>query len=154
MNEKQTKTLLYIGGALVAYKVLQPLLRGLGILETEPIKPLTPADNEVIKKAGGTSLLTAQEAKSIADGQLAALDGWGTDETALFSPLMALTGPDLAQVFVRFGAKWYDKYFGTSSWAWVPGAQQLNLFGWYSQELSGRDLQRMKSIWQKSKLKF
>jgi hypothetical protein len=59
------------------------------------------------------------QAKSIADGQYSAMQGWGTDEHSLFSPLYTLNGAQLVKVYEKFGVR--------DGW---------NLFQWYSDELS------------------
>jgi len=59
------------------------------------------------------------QAKSIADGQYAAMQGTGTDEDSLFTPLLSLNGAQLAKVYEKFGVK-----------------EGMNLFQWYGGELS------------------
>lgn len=140
-------------GVLAFYLVGRPILKNLGLWPTDPLKTITPEDKAIIDKAGKPTI-TRTEAKAIADAQLAAMSSWGTDEDALFNSLKGLTGPDLAQVFVEFGNKWYDVYFGTESWAWVPKAKNLNLFAWYANELDKKDMAKMAAVWKSSNLKF
>lgn len=157
--DKSTQQLAIKAGITIAafYLVGKPVLKGLGLWPTEPLKQITQEDQAVLNQAGGKPTITRSEAKAIADQQLAAMQPaamWGTDEKALFAGLQGLTGPDLAQVFVEFGSKWYDPIFGVESYAWVPKSKNLNLFGWYANELNNKELSQMAAIWQKSGLKF
>lgn len=157
--DAKTKELAIKAGIVVGafYLVGKPLLKGLGLWPTEPLKTITDEDRNVLNQAGGTPRITRSEAKAIADQQLAAMQPaalWGTDEKALFAALQGLSGPDLAQVFVEFGSKWYDPIFGVESYSWTPKSKLLNLFGWYANELNSKELAQMAAIWKKSGLKF
>ena len=74
----------------------------------------TPTDPETI---------TDNEAKLIADRLQFAMDGFGTDEVAMFNAFQCLNGASLKKVYAEFGQRDYD---GT----------MLDLFGWFSAELT------------------
>lgn len=71
------------------------------------------------------------QAKIIADQQETAMQEAGTDETALFEPLVPLNGWQLAVIFEEFGVRPYSGTFGT---------ENMNLFQWYDQELADQCL--------------
>jgi len=95
---------------------------------------------------GGGGLSTT-DANLIGQRLYKAMSGFGTDENTLFAELENRTGPQLVSIYNAYGTPYYfmfggDPYFGTP----------LDLFGWFNEELSGNDLQRMKNIWTKSGL--
>ena len=106
--------------------------------------------------------ITDNEATLIADKLQFAMEGYGTDETAMFNALQCLNGKSLQKVFVEFGQRSYN-------------GNKIDLFGWFSQELTNnvfsslvyynscvsgcttymdscKELSYMKKIWQKSGL--
>lgn len=84
--------------------------------------------------------------KAVAEQQLQAMWGLGTNEDELFNSLKNLTKAQLKQVYKSFGTYAYE------GWGkWASGAD-IDLFGWYKQELSGDDLQKMREIWSKTDL--
>lgn len=88
-----------------------------------------PADG-VIPEADEIDAFRPQ-AKIIADQQESAMQGFGTDESALFDPLIGLNGWQLAIIFDEFGIRSYSSTFGT---------EDMNIFQWYDQELSDQCL--------------
>lgn len=95
--------------------------------------------------------ISAAEAASIAKTQKVAMEGFGTDEEALFSSLEGLNGKALQMVFEKFGL------YPTDGWGgWLPtwlGGTNFDLFGWYRMELNEEELERMNQIWAKSGLR-
>jgi hypothetical protein len=81
---------------------------------TTPIDNSTNADPDTISNS---------EAELIANNLEVYMDQWGTNEESMFSALQCLNGASLNKVFSSFGAREYD---GT----------MMDLFGWYSEELS------------------
>jgi hypothetical protein len=98
-------------------------------------------------KDSSTARITATEATAIATKQHTAMADLGTNEQLLFSSLNGLNGADLVKVFDAFGQK---NYAATGSW--FGTGYSLDLFGWYSEELDGSDLAKMRTIWAKSGL--
>jgi hypothetical protein len=98
-------------------------------------------------KDSSTARITATEATAIANKQHSAMADLGTNEQLLFSSLNGLNGADLVKVYNAFGQK---NYAVTGSWFGV--GYSLDLFGWYSEELDGSDLAKMRTIWAKSGL--
>ena len=80
---------------------------------------------------------------SIAKRIKSAMDGMGTDENAIFNALAGLNRVDLAALRYCFGVQQY----GIGPWA-----EQLDLFGWFENELSDNDLQKAKQIFQSTNL--
>ena len=96
-----------------------------------------------------TGVWSMAEAKKIADRLDYAMGDFGTKEQIMFDALDPLTGPQLVDVYNAFGLR---NYIGVG-YIFGMGAP-LDLFGWFDEELSGSDLQKMKSIWQKSGLSW
>jgi len=95
--------------------------------------------------------ITTNDAAIIAAEQQAAMEYgfWGaTDEDALINMLKPLNGNDLRLVFNAFGKKAY--LFSTEAPSWM--GTDINLFGWYKEELSEYWLKKMREIWRKSQL--
>jgi len=93
------------------------------------------------------SVLSQTEIQAIANTQLSAMSDLGTNETLLINSLKSLSGADLIRVYNAFGTKAYSL---TGSWFGI--GYPLDLFGWYSEEISGSALTQMKNIWAKSGL--
>lgn len=66
------------------------------------------------------------QAQVIADMQHQAMAGFGTNTSALFEQLIDLQGWQLVMVAEKFGVRPYNKVYTTAD---------LNLFGWYDEEL-------------------
>lgn len=78
-----------------------------------------------------------------------AMKGIGTKDDDLFGALNGLSGNVLRKVFEAFDTRGYawsgaDALFGV----------QLNLFEWFSKELSRKEKARMRDIWAKSGLEI
>jgi hypothetical protein len=88
------------------------------------------------KKNNGLSSglsLSQNEANLIAANLLTAMEGWGTDEEAIFYNLSkATTKEDLLLIIEAFGLK--------------PKAKMKSLNEWLKDELSGSDLRDVKAI--------
>jgi hypothetical protein len=116
---------------LVTYYVLRAVIRGigkgLGTLLDPPVNPQELVDET--PTADNTDLTEDEEdafaltAQSIAQSQYNAMQGTGTDETALFSSIVNLNGSQLQQVFAEYGIK-----------------EGKNLFDWYASELADTQL--------------
>lgn len=88
-----------------------------------------------------------QEAQAIAERLYFAMADMGTVEGMLFSSLENLTGPQLIMVYNAFGLRpygWTGNWFGLG--------YNLDLFGWFNQELNAQDLAKMKQLWAKTNL--
>ena len=96
---------------------------------------------------GSTPTLSNTEIQSIANTQFSAMADLGTNEALLFSSIKNLSGADLVRVFQAFGIKSYSL---TGSWFGI--GYDLDLFGWYKEELGESDLKKMRQIWAKSGL--
>ena len=120
---------------LVTYYVLRAVIKGIASgVETLIDPPARPEDLvDETPTADGTSMTEAEieafkpTAKSISESQYNAMQGAGTDESALFSPLVNLNGAQLQQVFAEYGKK-----------------DSKNLFDWYASELADTDFG---SVW-------
>ncbi len=87
--------------------------------------------------------LTRAEAQAIAQRQYVAMWRPGTDEAELFRSINFLNGADLRLVYETFGIRNYYNL-----------RKPLDLFGWYVEELTRPELDRMRIIWYKSGLTF
>jgi hypothetical protein len=109
---------------ILAFFLILRLLRKTGFGITDAITNIfNPEITDVVDSTTPTDGTTAQnsfapQAKMIADGQYVAMNDSGTDEDALFTPLLNLNGAQLALVFEKYGVK-----------------QGKNLFEWYAEEL-------------------
>lgn len=93
------------------------------------------------------STLTNTQATQVAEKLFRYMNQFGTKESKLLEECKKYNGADLQKIFEAFGVR---KYFVTG-WSKVLG-EQLNLFGWFGEELSGSDLDEMREIWKKSNL--
>jgi hypothetical protein len=80
----------------------------------------TPPDNS---NNADPETLSDSEADLIANNLQIYMDGWGTNESSMFSALECLNGASLNKVYASFGAREYD---GT----------MMDLYAWFSEELS------------------
>lgn len=87
--------------------------------------------------------ITNAEAKAIAERQYIAMWRPGTDENELFRSLNGLNGADLRRLYEAFGMRNYYNF-----------RRNLDLFGWYVEELDRGELDRMRIYWNKSGLTF
>jgi len=86
-----------------------------------------------------------------------AMEGMGTDTGTIHSTLEDIkTQADLLYVIRSFGVKQYGSTGEASSWiAKASGyASPLNLSGWLKKELSGTDLDRVKSVYKRLDVPF
>jgi len=96
--------------------------------------------------------LTPHEA--IAEAQFSAMRDYATDEETLFRTLEGLTPPDLRAVFSSFGLRTYESGGKGLNLIIFKIGKKLDLFGWYSAELTEKERKKMRSIWGKSGLKL
>lgn len=87
--------------------------------------------------------LTRVEAQAIAERQFIAMFRPGTNEAELYRSLNFLNGADLRLVYETYGIRNYYNF-----------RRPLDLFGWYTEELTRTELDRMRIIWYKSGLTF
>ncbi len=103
--------------------------------------------------------LTIDEGKAmlIAQQLFDAMNGVGTDAKTIHSVLEDVkTQADLLYVIRSFGVKQYGKFGEASSWiAKATGySSPLNLSGWFKEELSGSDLERVRSVYKRLDVPF
>lgn len=91
-----------------------------------------PVDNSQVTKPDS-------ELRKRADLSLQAMDDVGTDEKMLFEQVEGLNSEELKKVYKFFGTK-SERVF------WLP-VFTGDLINWYYNELSGKDLIRMRNIW-------
>lgn len=122
-------------------------IAGYFLLKKTSILPGGGGANYNEPKDKSSAKITKTEAAAIANKQHSAMADLGTNEQLLFDSLKGLNGADLVLVFDAFGQK---NYAATGSW--FGAGYSLDLFGWYSEELDGSDLAKMRAIWTKSGL--
>lgn len=134
---KRKKTFLLIGAAVLAY----PFLRGLY--------------HQIFGKvAVNTSLLRYELAyyETVAEQSHELMNGStsNSEEQELIEMVEDLNSEELRAVFNAFGSKRYAVNGDPVLIPWFY--PEKNLFGWYQEELSKNDLERMKAIWAKTEL--
>lgn len=93
--------------------------------------------------------------EAIAENQFGAMRDYGTDEETLFKSLEGLSKSDLRNVYKAFGLRNYESGGkGLSVFGFDIVGQSLDIFGWYSNELTKDEKKKMRSIWEKSELKL
>jgi hypothetical protein len=107
--------------------------------------------NSVVLPSIGASI-SKDEARLIANSQLSSMDLLGTDEDTLFQSLENLSGADLRKVFNEFGRPCYNGYTQCVGLDKYLGGRDLDLFGWYAEELGESDKKKMRDIWAKTGL--
>lgn len=118
----------YLVAGILLYVIFRLVKRGATTLGDAFVNLVGGNVNQVVEETTPSDGTTLQndfdaQAKNIADGQYAAMQGFGTDEESLFAPLLALNGAQLAKVFQKFGMR-----------------EGKNLFQWYSAELNNTSL--------------
>lgn len=101
----------------------------------------------------GRSQEKANPMMGVADTLHQAMKYRGTDEEIMLKALKPLTGAQLLNVYEAFGKRPYSNYWlggGGSNVSLLGG--DLDLFGWFKEEMSGKELLQMRDIWQKSGL--
>jgi len=92
----------------------------------DQLPTLPPADNST---PNDPDTITNSQANLIANSLEVAMDGMGTDTSAMFSSLQCLNGASLNKVFGSFGARPYNP-------GWLGGSTvDRDLFGWFAGEL-------------------
>lgn len=160
--KKVPKQFYYAAGALALYYWgLKPIAKEIGDMFNADAgnDEFQEGKGDVVKRPTGDGstqkTLTDVEIKSIALGQLGYMDRPGTNNR-IMDDLVNLSGKDLQRVYTAFGRVWYDPVLGTQSgsfFSWL-GHQELDLFGWYREELDLDELEQMRQIWLKSGLHF
>lgn len=73
----------------------------------------------------------------------------GTREAELFSLLEGLKSWELELVYKSFGTRGYGMMGGDEIFG-----KQLNLFEWFEKELTGKEKEKMRRIWEVTKLEI
>jgi hypothetical protein len=82
---------------------------------------------------------------------LAAMDRYGTDEEEIFDLSESLTPKQMKLTYQIFGLKPYSGYGqGMPGIDWYK--DKIDLFGWFRNELNEAELQKLRSIWEKSEM--
>ena len=123
--EKNSKPILYIGVAVVAFFLLKKLIANWKGSITDPAN----MDCDALKRS-----VSADEIIMITEGIYDAMNRIGTNEQAIIDLITPLNSEDLKCVVKAFGLRRYDPIFGTGSL--VIGATK-SLQGWLKSELSG-----------------
>lgn len=105
----------------------------------ERLKKLQAEMDEIDANTLETSK-TPEQLKQIATEQYESMFGFGTNEEKLKTSLNGLSDADLWLVYKFFGIRNFKPFLEFSFF-------DNDLFGWYRAELSGKDLQDMKDIW-------
>lgn len=103
-------------------------------------------------RSGEDATLTTAEAVSLAGQIETTMSNFGTDTEELFGLVSGLNGADLVKVYNAFGFRPYNSAMGVSSG--ILFGEKKSLFEWFRNELSKKDLERMKEIFKPSKLPF
>lgn len=93
----------------------------------------------------GTSK-TEADLRARADSLENAMSAWGTDEDLIFTTLAGCNNNDLKAIYKYFGFRTYGDIGSTQY------GNSLDLQGWFNQELSGSDLQKVRQIFAPTKL--
>lgn len=135
---KQTGGILYalvaVVVAVVAYRLAQEGINAVkNAIGTRQQRKLTDYLQQQVYEAPDGVVPTTNDVASfddqaqvIADSQHAAMQGFGTNAQALFNQLLSLEGWQLVMVAEKFGVRPYSN---------ILWSQDLNIFGWYDQEL-------------------
>jgi hypothetical protein len=123
-------TILAVGGGYVIYRIVKENTKD------------APGNNLSQLQINTRNLsYSTSEYGLMAQKMFLAMDGYGTNETDLFSVLNSMKNrDDVLMLIKQFGVKRYG--IVTSLWF----GQDLNLIGWLNSKLSGNDLQRAGSI--------
>ncbi|MGD9930137.1 MAG: hypothetical protein AB7U05_08965 [Mangrovibacterium sp.] len=99
--------------------------------------------------------ISDNEATIRAESLLAAMDGYGTDETAIIQNLTGLNKDDLLLIIKKYGVKPYNGAgLATRSYEIKFFSQDLNLLGWLRRELTGSALNQVKAIFENNGITF
>lgn len=83
-------------------------------------------------------------AKEKSEAIYLAMNGYGTDESAIYSILKGISLPNFNKIYNFFGKKYYDQQLGING---NPVFDfKLDLLGWLNQELSESELEHLKKI--------
>jgi len=99
--------------------------------------------------------ISPSEADVLAQGQFAAMNKMGTDDIdEMTAQLENLTANDLKKVFNAFGRPCYNGWTECVGIDRYLGGQDLNLFGWYNEELTDSEKEKMRAVWRKTGLQL
>ena len=131
-----TKTLLIVAGigagGFLAYKIYSNAQER---ARQKKIAQRINSEEERALMKSTERTIDDQSAQSIARALYEAMDGMGTDETAIYDVLIErnrLTSADIVAVNKAFGVQSY----GTYGSPWWGDGEDLNLVEWFSRELS------------------
>lgn len=150
MDKETRNTVLTVGGIGLGLLAISKMFGGLGTFLRGGVKPEDvkyvkdkyETHKDLIVNLGiNQSKLQFSRAtyKKIAELQRKALVGAGTNEEILFLSLEGLNADDLKVVFMDFGLQARGADF--------IGFTRMDLIDWYNKELSGKDLEKMRTIW-------
>lgn len=153
---------LYAGVPLLLWSyVIDPALTDLNVFESEAEKQRRKKKRKDSKNtplpSGVTPTISDTEAQNIADTQLQAMDGFGTDWAMIKQSLKGLNGADLVKVYRAFGVKPYNTISGRydePNFMSDGFVRYLSLHGWYKQELDSTKMAALRKIWKKSKMEL
>lgn len=94
------------------------------------------------------------QANIICQNLLEAMDKRGTDEETIISNLTGLNQADLMLIVKKFGLKYYNGERLARGWLSEKLSRQLNLISWFKAELSGEDLETVKTIFTTNNIAF
>lgn len=144
---KYPKYVYWLVGLLILIVLLQLFKRRKDGTSADALEQLEVNDNALS--------IDDNKAILIAENLLGAMNRYGTDETAIFANLKNLNKNDLMLVIKKFGVKPYNGAgLATRSYEKKFLSQDLNLLGWLRNELSGNDLEQVKSIFNTNEISF
>ena len=123
----------------------------------EPVDNSTPIDPDTINES---------EANLIANSLQVAMEGWGTDTSAMFNSLQCLNGASLQLVYASFGMRDYSAGWGQQSGdrdliGWFNGELEYGWSNWYYNDCvpscstfsdNCGELDYMRAIWMRSNI--
>jgi LPXTG-motif cell wall-anchored protein len=98
--------------------------------------------------------ISDNQANIICQNILEAMDKRGTDEETIISNLTGLNQADLLLIIKKFGLKYYNGERLSRGWLSEKLSRQMNLLSWLKAELSGSDLETVKTIFTSKNIAF
>lgn len=130
----------------------KPLLIGAGVLVgviviSRVVKAATKGLSDIHPDKDNVTI-SDNEAKIIANSLLDAMNRAGTDEDTLFNLIAPLSKDDLLTVYRKFGVKSYGLYGLVTSPADKFIGEHLTLIGWLKKELTKKENERMRQLFE------
>jgi len=134
-----------------ANKYTPYVLGGIGIVVASIIIYRKATKKTTLNTLG--SNLSNDEAKVVAESQFGFMNKLGTaDIQTMIKGLENLNKGDLRKVYNAFGTRCYNGYTECVLLDKYLGGRNLDLFGWYSEELSDSERESMRGVWSKSEI--